>query len=131
MPHPLYTLDVFTDNRYTGNQLAVVRHSADLDDDAMQKAYDRMGELQDQIEAAEGWELDRHIEQAMHALGCPPGESPVTHLSGSAALAVRPLQYSLNHFLKNLQKVFQKPSWSLLASSLPSPAPQKRTANMW
>ena len=36
MPHPLYTLDVFTDTRYTGNQLVVVRHSADLDDDAMQ-----------------------------------------------------------------------------------------------
>jgi len=36
MPHPLYTLDVFTDTKYTGNQLAVVRHASDLDDDAMQ-----------------------------------------------------------------------------------------------
>ena len=54
----------------------------DLDDDAMQAAYDRMAVLQEDIEAADGWELDRHIEQAMHALGCPPADSPVTHLSG-------------------------------------------------
>ncbi len=54
----------------------------DLDDDAMQKAYDRMGALQETIEAVEGWELDRHIEQAMHALGCPPGDSAVKTLSG-------------------------------------------------
>ena len=33
----------------------------DLDDDAMQKAYDRMAELQDSIEAADGWEIDRQI----------------------------------------------------------------------
>ena len=54
----------------------------DLDDDAMQQAYDRMAELQEAIEAADGWELDRQIEQAMHALGCPPGDSAVQHLSG-------------------------------------------------
>ena len=54
----------------------------ELEDDAMQAAYDRMAELQDAIEEAEGWELDRHIEQAMHALGCPPGDSGVAHLSG-------------------------------------------------
>lgn len=36
MPHPLYTLDVFTDTKYAGNQLAVVRHAADIDDTTMQ-----------------------------------------------------------------------------------------------
>lgn len=36
MSHPLYTLDVFTDTRYAGNQLAVVRHASDLDDASMQ-----------------------------------------------------------------------------------------------
>lgn len=56
--------------------------AGDLDDDAMQAAYDRMAVLQEDIEAADGWELDRHIEQAMHALGCPPGDSQVAHLSG-------------------------------------------------
>jgi ATP-binding cassette ChvD family protein len=40
------------------------------------------GELMEKIEHAEGWELDSRIEQAMDALRCPPGDSPVTHLSG-------------------------------------------------
>src|SRR3712207_8266515 len=34
------------------------------------------------IEHGEGWELDSRIEQAMDALRCPPGDEPVTHLSG-------------------------------------------------
>ena len=40
------------------------------------------GELMEKIEHAEGWELDSRIEQAMDALRCPPGDSPVTYLSG-------------------------------------------------
>jgi ATP-binding cassette ChvD family protein len=40
------------------------------------------GELMEKIEHADGWELDSRIEQAMDALRCPPGDSPVTHLSG-------------------------------------------------
>jgi ATP-binding cassette ChvD family protein len=36
----------------------------------------------EKIEHAEGWELDSRIEQAMDALRCPPGDEPVTHLSG-------------------------------------------------
>src|ERR1700744_1024347 len=40
------------------------------------------GELMEKIEHDEGWELDSRIEQAMDALRCPPGDSPVTHLSG-------------------------------------------------
>jgi ATP-binding cassette ChvD family protein len=39
-------------------------------------------ELQEKIDAAEGWELDRKVEIAMDALRCPPGESDVTKLSG-------------------------------------------------
>ncbi len=38
--------------------------------------------LLDQIEAANAWELDSQIEQAMDALRCPPPEEPVDHLSG-------------------------------------------------
>ncbi|MFN0059626.1 MAG: energy-dependent translational throttle protein EttA [Planctomycetota bacterium] len=53
-----------------------------LDDDAMQAAYDRMGKLQEQIEHVDGWELDRHLDQAMHALDCPPPELQVSVLSG-------------------------------------------------
>jgi ATP-binding cassette ChvD family protein len=40
------------------------------------------GELMEKIEHANGWELDSRIEQAMDALRCPPGDSPVVHLSG-------------------------------------------------
>ncbi len=38
--------------------------------------------LQDRIEAANAWDLDRTLEIAMDALRVPPGDSPVTHLSG-------------------------------------------------
>lgn len=41
-----------------------------------------MGELQEKIDAANGWELERTIEMAMDALRCPPKESGVTKLSG-------------------------------------------------
>jgi ATP-binding cassette ChvD family protein len=40
------------------------------------------GDLMEKIEDGEGWELDSKIEQAMDALRCPPGDEPVTHLSG-------------------------------------------------
>jgi ATP-binding cassette ChvD family protein len=40
------------------------------------------GDLMEKIEHAEGWDLDSRIEQAMDALRCPPGDEPVTHLSG-------------------------------------------------
>jgi ATP-binding cassette ChvD family protein len=40
------------------------------------------GALLEKIEHANGWELDSRIEQAMDALRCPPGDEPVTTLSG-------------------------------------------------
>jgi ATP-binding cassette ChvD family protein len=39
-------------------------------------------ELQEKIDAANGWEIDRQIEIALDALRCPPPDSPVTNLSG-------------------------------------------------
>ena len=41
-----------------------------------------MGELQENIDAVDGWTLDNQLEIAMDALRCPPGDSPVTSLSG-------------------------------------------------
>jgi len=41
-----------------------------------------MGQLQEKIDAADGWTLDNQLEIAMDALRCPPGDSPVTNLSG-------------------------------------------------
>jgi energy-dependent translational throttle protein EttA len=50
--------------------------------EAMEKALNRQSDLQEKIEAVNGWELDRQLEIAMDALRCPPSDSPVTHLSG-------------------------------------------------
>ena len=41
-----------------------------------------MGELQEQIDAVDGWTLDNQLEIAMEALRCPPGDADVTTLSG-------------------------------------------------
>ncbi len=41
-----------------------------------------MGELQEKIDAVDGWTLDNQLEIAMEALRCPPGDWPVTDLSG-------------------------------------------------
>jgi energy-dependent translational throttle protein EttA len=53
-----------------------------LDDDEMQKVYDEMGEVQDAIDAADAWDLERHVEVAMDALRVPDGDADVTNLSG-------------------------------------------------
>jgi ATP-binding cassette ChvD family protein len=63
--------------RYEEIGLAMGEPDADYE-----KLGTEMGELQEKIEHAEGWELDSRIEQAMDALRCPPGDEPVTHLSG-------------------------------------------------
>jgi sulfate-transporting ATPase len=54
----------------------------DLDPDEMEKVLDRQAKLQDQIDAADGWELDRRVEIAMDAMRLPPGDADVTKLSG-------------------------------------------------
>ncbi|MER5523097.1 energy-dependent translational throttle protein EttA [Streptomyces sp. NPDC002677] len=43
---------------------------------------DEMGKLQEELDHANAWDLDAQLEQAMDALGCPPGDWPVTNLSG-------------------------------------------------
>ncbi|MEN3976262.1 energy-dependent translational throttle protein EttA [Emcibacter sp. SYSU 3D8] len=54
----------------------------DMSDDDMAKLYERMGELQEQIDAVDGWNIDRQVEIAMDALRCPAGDADVTTLSG-------------------------------------------------
>lgn len=51
----------------------------DADFDALMA---EMGTLQTEIDAANGWDLDSQMEQAMDALQLPPGDEAVTHLSG-------------------------------------------------
>ncbi len=53
-----------------------------MSDDEMQKLLDEQARLQDAIDAKNAWELDRHIERAMDALRCPPGDADVKVLSG-------------------------------------------------
>jgi len=53
-----------------------------IDADEMDKLLEEQGKVQDQIEAAEGWDLDRRLEIAMDAMRLPPGEADVTTLSG-------------------------------------------------
>jgi ATP-binding cassette ChvD family protein len=53
-----------------------------LDDDQMNALLEEQAKLQDQIDAAGAWELDRTLEVAMDALRVPPGESDVAVLSG-------------------------------------------------
>ncbi|MGY1435777.1 energy-dependent translational throttle protein EttA [Streptomyces reniochalinae] len=43
---------------------------------------EEMGKLQEKLDHANAWDLDAQLEQAMDALGCPPGDWPVVNLSG-------------------------------------------------
>ncbi|MCA9212996.1 MAG: ATP-binding cassette domain-containing protein, partial [Planctomycetales bacterium] len=52
------------------------------DDDKMEKLCNEMSRIQDQIDAADLWNLDRHVEIAMDAMNLPPGDADVTTLSG-------------------------------------------------
>lgn len=53
-----------------------------MDDDKMNDLLAEQAHLQEKIDAADGWDLDRQIEIALDALRCPPSEAMVTTLSG-------------------------------------------------
>ena len=59
-----------------------------LSDAEMEKALEKMGRLQDQIDSVDGWELDRQINVAMDALVLPPDEQQSSTLSGGEARRV-------------------------------------------
>ncbi|MFZ4737439.1 MAG: energy-dependent translational throttle protein EttA [Bradymonadia bacterium] len=52
------------------------------DDDEMNKLLEEQGRLQDRIDAVDGWNLDAHLDVAMDALRCPPGDADINLLSG-------------------------------------------------
>ncbi|MAW51259.1 MAG: energy-dependent translational throttle protein EttA [Geminicoccus sp.] len=64
------------------NEVVALTADPDTDDDTMNELYMEMGELQEKIDAADGWDLDRTLEIAMDALRCPPADSSVENLSG-------------------------------------------------
>ena len=61
------------------NQIGEEMAAPDADFDAL---MDEMGKLQDEIDAANGWDLDSQLSQAMDALQCPDPDAPVSILSG-------------------------------------------------
>lgn len=61
------------------NQVSAEMADPDADFDALMA---EMGQLQDEIDAANGWDLDSQLSQAMDALQCPDPDAPVNILSG-------------------------------------------------
>jgi energy-dependent translational throttle protein EttA len=58
------------------------RFGEELSPDEMDALIAEQGELQEKIDQADAWDLDRTVEIAMNALRCPPGEASVATLSG-------------------------------------------------
>jgi ATP-binding cassette ChvD family protein len=61
------------------NEISEEMTQPDADFDAL---LEEMGSLQTEIDAADAWDIDSQLEQAMDALQCPPGDAAVTNLSG-------------------------------------------------
>jgi ATP-binding cassette ChvD family protein len=61
------------------NEISALMAEPDADFDAL---LPEMGELQEKIDAVDGWTLDNQLEIAMEALRCPPGDASVDNLSG-------------------------------------------------
>ncbi|MFP4097635.1 MAG: energy-dependent translational throttle protein EttA, partial [Alphaproteobacteria bacterium] len=64
-------------DRFNAIGMEMAEPDADFD-----KLSAEMGDLQEKIDAVDGWELERTVEIAMDALRCPPAEASVTNLSG-------------------------------------------------
>ena len=58
------------------------RFAEPLDEEAMNALIEEQSALQERIDAADAWDIDRKVEIAMDALRCPPGETDVATLSG-------------------------------------------------
>ena len=58
------------------------RFAEPMSDDEMEKLLAEQAKVQDQMDAGNLWDLDRHLEIAMDALRCPPGDADVSTLSG-------------------------------------------------
>ena len=53
-----------------------------MEEDEMNRLIERQGELTEQIDHVNGWEIDSKLERAMDALQCPPSEQKIKELSG-------------------------------------------------
>jgi ATP-binding cassette ChvD family protein len=73
------------------------RFAEPMEDDEMTKLLEDQGKLQDQIESAGGWELERKLEIAADALRLPPWESRIQSLSGGERRRVALCQLLLSN----------------------------------
>ncbi len=58
------------------------KFAEEMSDDDMNKLLERQGEVQEQLDHLDAWDLDAQLEMAMDALRCPPSDTPVKILSG-------------------------------------------------
>ncbi|TQV70238.1 energy-dependent translational throttle protein EttA [Denitrobaculum tricleocarpae] len=70
---------------------------AEVDPDEMDDLLAEQADLQEKIDAADAWDLDRQVEIAMDALRCPPGDADVTKLSGGERRRVALCRLLLQH----------------------------------
>lgn len=89
------------------NDLAALQVSEKMaePDADMDALMTRMDTLQTQIEAADGWELERQLERAMDALRCPPGDIPSSRgfvhvVSGEISSSSKAPRHSAWRFLR-------------------------------
>ena len=54
----------------------------DISPETMEKLLEKQGAIQEKLDALNAWDIDQQLEQAMDALRCPPGGTPVKVLSG-------------------------------------------------
>jgi energy-dependent translational throttle protein EttA len=53
-----------------------------MSDEKMARLIEKQGEVQEKLDALDAWDLDARLEMAMDALRCPPGDTPISVLSG-------------------------------------------------
>lgn len=53
-----------------------------MSDEEMNQLIEQQGSIQEKIDALDAWDLDSRLEMAMNALRCPPGDTPISLLSG-------------------------------------------------
>ena len=58
------------------------KFSEPMSEEEMNRLIEQQGKVQEKLDALDAWDLDSRLEMAMDALRCPPGETPVTVLSG-------------------------------------------------
>ena len=74
-----------------------LKFSEDLTDEEMNETIVKQGELQEQIDSMDAWDLDRKAEIAMDALSLPPAEASISHLSGGEKRRVALAQLLLSN----------------------------------